>query len=372
MARWLKSWSLLFVAGCALIGVWLLPPEGSPFIGLRRDAPVRTADERRAAGLESELREARDLLRQVRWEDSLRPLLRPGELTVGFPPDLGGAAEVIEANARAELAGVEPRVAVGFFVVSREEPGSQLQYYVGEDEAGPWCMALYVHHRRWSGNAETYGRQLVRQTRHESLLGPCLLQARHGPPGPGTRAWLERVGYWFAFQPSSTPGPLVQARRGAFGFFLPGLVGQEVVTVGPREQACLAAKREACALAVLEGEGPLALRGGRRQARRDVFRRGSYDGAFGWFGGSLVSDLEADLGPERFARFWRSDRPVEESFRESAGTDVGSWTMEWARERLGTEPVGPAVGWTHAGLSGLGLLLLAGVGMLGAIRRQLG
>jgi hypothetical protein len=45
----------------------------------------------------------------------------------------------------------------------------------------------------------------------------------------------------------------------------------------------------------------------------------------------LLSDLESEFGPVRFARFWSSDAPVVEAFREAFGVPAGEWMEGWAR-----------------------------------------
>jgi hypothetical protein len=52
-----------------------------------------------------------------------------------------------------------------------------------------------------------------------------------------------------------------------------------------------------------------------------------------WF----LSDVIRQEGRERFARFWRSERPLDASFREAFGRDLGAWTRDWGnRQRLGS------------------------------------
>jgi hypothetical protein len=47
----------------------------------------------------------------------------------------------------------------------------------------------------------------------------------------------------------------------------------------------------------------------------------------------FLSDLITDKGQERFANFWRSDRPFATAFREAFGEELGEWTARWARAK---------------------------------------
>jgi hypothetical protein len=59
-----------------------------------------------------------------------------------------------------------------------------------------------------------------------------------------------------------------------------------------------------------------------------------------WVGGRLpvesmdeegmLTDLEAEFGRERFARFWTSELEVADAFRDAFGMSAGEWTYRWA------------------------------------------
>ena len=43
----------------------------------------------------------------------------------------------------------------------------------------------------------------------------------------------------------------------------------------------------------------------------------------------MLADAVHDLGPERFARFWRSDASTAEAFEAAAGIPLEVWTRRW-------------------------------------------
>jgi hypothetical protein len=97
----------------------------------------------------------------------------------------------------------------------------------------------------------------------------------------------------------------------------------------------------------------------------DWWRNRSFTGV-AWF----LSDLVRAQGRERFARFWRSELPVDSAFAAAFGEAIGDWTAQWQRTMLPRLPLGPTVGSASAGLA----LLLAGLAIALALvwvrRRQ--
>jgi hypothetical protein len=84
-----------------------------------------------------------------------------------------------------------------------------------------------------------------------------------------------------------------------------------------------------------------------------------------WPDGSahLLAALEAEFGPERFARFWTSAEPVERAFRGSFGLPLEAWVMGRLQSVYGRSPTGPRLAGTTIllSLSTLGLLLAVAV-----------
>jgi hypothetical protein len=67
-----------------------------------------------------------------------------------------------------------------------------------------------------------------------------------------------------------------------------------------------------------------------------------------WFGQSLIpgerylADVAAEIGPERFLRFWNSPLPVDTSLTLALGRPIGDWTVAWERRFSRPLPLGPA------------------------------
>jgi hypothetical protein len=69
-----------------------------------------------------------------------------------------------------------------------------------------------------------------------------------------------------------------------------------------------------------------------------AFGSGADEGSWAFYGAeaTLLADLEAEFGPERFAAFWTAEAPVAEAFEAAFGLSRADWTHTWAVERLGT------------------------------------
>jgi hypothetical protein len=56
-----------------------------------------------------------------------------------------------------------------------------------------------------------------------------------------------------------------------------------------------------------------------------------------------LSDLVTALGPDDFARFWRSTASPDAALMAVAGRPLDVWTAQWAVGLIGEQHVGPAV-----------------------------
>jgi hypothetical protein len=231
-------------------------------------------------------------------------------------------------------------------------------------------------------------------------LAPCLLRAAFGVPGRPMREWLERTGHaaassiaWLDRPRSFLDGdgqlpwePMYdETWRGLYG---PGgsslierlstvelimMLAPPYVMGGPALR-CLAGNASECSRTVLDSAPRRreALPEDLTASHSRQFRRGDRPDALvsvhpigDWF----VSDIIRLEGRDRFARFWRSERPLDASFREAFGRDLGEWTRDWGnQQRLGSwearysrrsvvlganlAPTWPllALGWTAAAL----------------------
>ena len=94
--------------------------------------------------------------------------------------------------------------------------------------------------------------------------------------------------------------------------------------------------------------------------------------AFGESQRAWFSDLVRVLGKERVRRFWTSSQPVETAFSDAMGVPLGDWTRDWVISRRGGIVAGPRISLGVA-LGSLGVaLVLGGVGLFRASRRQVG
>jgi hypothetical protein len=211
------------------------------------------------------------------------------------------------------------------------------------------------------------GREIdILQSQLDRALAPCLLRTAFGVPGRPMREWLERTGHaaarsnaWLDRPRSVLDGqgqlpwePMYDESWS--GLYASGgsslierlttveltmMLAPPYVMGGPALR-CLAGNTAECARTVLDSTLPRteALPGdltgfqswGRR-ARPDALV--SVHPIGDWF----LSDIIRQEGRDRFARFWRSERPLDASFREAFGRDLGEWTRDWGnRQRLGS------------------------------------
>lgn len=178
----------------------------------------------------------------------------------------------------------------------------------------------------------------------DRLLGPCWWVARYGTPSGTVRAWLRRGGGVLAQAPDPST-PRAARESGARG------------RLTRLEEACAAAYRDACGRVLTSPreapwlwpeEDPLPEDPVLHEAMGVLSAAppGPFDGS----GAHLLADLERELGPDRFRRFWRSDRPVPEALSAALGRPVSAWLADWAAARFEVAPA-------RAGLSAMDVLL---------------
>ena len=243
------------------------------------------------------------------------------------------------------------------------------------------------------------GREIdIRQSQLDLALAPCLLRAAFGVPGRPMREWLERTGHAAARSNAwlDRPRSILDGRgqlpwepmydetwsglhSGGGASLIRSLATVELIMMlappylmGGPALRCLAGNASECSRTVLDSTllrtealpGDLTGfqswgRRGRPNALVSVHPIGE------WF----LSDIIRQEGRDRFARFWRSELPLDASFREAFGRDLGEWTRDWGiRQRQGSweerysrkpvvlganlDPSWPllALGWTAAAL----------------------
>lgn len=217
------------------------------------------------------------------------------------------------------------------------------------------CVALLHGMRLKDGSVSA-----VRESLHEAL-GPCLLLAGFGPPGPVMQRWLDGTRYAAAGSTAwlNRSRSFIDGGRGIpppwFGFW--GYDGSETPYSGllmrnamaqsiaemlapPYELGvyglrCTAGDEEACRIGVLDST---LISEGTRDLPRDLaYATSLLEQPRAWAleiprppGEWWLSDLIRDQGREKFARFWKSSAPFERGFREAFGEDLGAWTHRWS------------------------------------------
>jgi hypothetical protein len=127
--------------------------------------------------------------------------------------------------------------------------------------------------------------------------------------------------------------------------------------------ACLAGREEGCRDFVT----------GTRAGNRSLRALGVHH-EFPWSASATpatyLSDLLTEIGPERFASFWRHDGTFADAFAGAMGMDLGTWTRGWVAARFGRGPGRPTVGVSALGTSVGTVGLFLALAVLVAHRRR--
>jgi hypothetical protein len=275
-------------------------------------------------------------------------------LVQGIPDSVTVSAEEVEG-----LWGgftPDPTVRVGLLLYNVEADGRSRAAYSGSfikaEVGGADCITLVpisrVRNNRVRLNAGPY---------MQSILAPCILLSRFGPPGKALGQWLVSTRY----QAGRSANWLLKPRQWIDGYEAPPwsrhyepwwfdpsplLRGFRARTVleprappyhlGAPVVRCLAGDTSACAAAVLDTTLLAAWGGATPRDLTTAFHRTRTPRAVleagplaSWF----LSDLIRDQGQERFADFWRSDQPMTVAFQSAFGMELGDWTLRWARRQ---------------------------------------
>ncbi|MGW8267872.1 MAG: hypothetical protein ACWGSQ_16010 [Longimicrobiales bacterium] len=401
MASRMRIWMGLVLGGIALILVWTLPPQSyEDWRGRRWGRGADRLPERMAynAVLRQVLRE-NWIYQRLQWRDSVEALAgearATGRLWSAVLPDSAPASfrSGLEDAVTAQLDAKhiqEPRVPVGIVLMdgraggyATAPPGNHVspfdqELFVGRDTDAPFCYVVRPLHG--SGpDLERVWNRVVWAPADESAapnpLGPCLLHARYGMPGPQVMDWLAERGYAMAIGSRGVgESPDLQP---AAGRAFPALGRRTLWGEGmPEAEACLAGKVDGCQKAlqpdslsdtrierwrveVLENSGSLISR---------IPEYGFYL-PFAGRESALLWDLEEAFGEERFQEFWHSDLEVEAAFRAAFDIGFPEWVMEWGQERFGVSRVGATVPFHATLLSLLSIVALAAVALFTGRRR---
>lgn len=228
---------------------------------------------------------------------------------------------------------------------AQSNQGSVGAWYVLPDSLGGATCAVVVK----QGQLLMHGSVLA------NPLGPCFWYAAFGDPGRTMTRFLEEQG----FAGMARAGVLTRGDASSGGeFALPqlfaelGMMGQLNWMGSLPSLVCNAHGGPSCT----ESAVGRYQRGGRDALRMSATIPWSYGLQFPR--AMSVPNLVADLGPERFARLWRSDRPFADAFAEASGEPLDRYIQRaYQRESNASYHAGP---WPLLG-SLAALLIVAGL-----------
>jgi hypothetical protein len=261
-------------------------------------------------------------------------------------------------------------------------------YVLPRQKSGERCLVL-VRVKRLGAFGERHpsvAARVLTDPARMRLLGPCAFFETFGEPSPTVDAWLRRRGWSYSLLAAwDAPIPMYRTRRRLMQDVQPGLSLFTDWTLrnatSSRSFACFAGDVGACERSILER--PVIIPRGVPSARlwgevvstdanlADLREQWWYVPAreLGPRDWTILAEMVRTLGPERFARFWHSGERPAEAFRAAAGTDIGSWTRDWAARMYGPQTRGPGVSGSSALLGLLIAALALGLAMALANRR---
>jgi hypothetical protein len=402
MALTLWRWVALSAVLCGIVTIAILrEPKAS-----RRNKYDASPFEERENLTRSHVSTASERLRLLAILDSLRPVMRngaPGQSRVfmssNLRPNLRRVLELlIDRIAPARPSRPVTPVDVMFVLdTSREMRGvpsagfggiMRADYLLPRPNSSDRCVVLArlkafedpkAFRRLYAG--------LLGDATRARLLGPCGFYEWFGIPGPQIDSWL-RVRGWNLGLASAwdSPYPRWNPRRWWSRYDRSGIFGtwpvREVMT--HRGFACAAGSEVSCDMAVVEGPSPGAdvIMSVKVWSTGIVSPRASVnpvDRLAGWWYQSseelgprewtILAEMARTLGPDRFAKMWRSDLPIREAFRAAAGMELGDWTQEWSQRLYGPQGRGPGIP-TLSAIMGLAVAVVAFAFALVMVQRR--
>ena len=171
--------------------------------------------------------------------------------------------------------------------------------------------------------------------RSQSLIGICGFYAAFGLPGAGIQGWLARSNYRFA-------------RRSDWSVArAPATDASSLYGLGEPAARCLTGDRGGCRNA-LRLEPPYANRepqpGHRLASVLDAALppNATAPALLGDADDALLAAAVRSVGPERFARFWRSTAAPDSAFITATGVRMEQWTERWLTQAYGAPPPQPS------------------------------
>ena len=361
----LGRWSALVVVGGALAASFLLPPSVTEVDRVRpKDVPPGPA-ELEYREVRAEAATINDRLKRTIWlrEMMAAPVQRTEvgnrlavSLPTGLPADLETRVRTALHAAVDHHAPVPAESRVGYFVIDSNRGGhpelsaygvnSSQEYYLGEDGKGDYCFAVRVHRQHSEADTELLHRWMERRladpSEAASSLGACLWVAAFGAPGPEIREWVESGGHAFAEPPSSpsVPTPRPASFRESFGLLSFDAAALPLAT-------CASGDAEVCERLFLDPVWGDPLGRMRSQARSEWKPRESVASfttrGRSWVRAPLLHRARVEFGDGAFARFWRSDQPVQDAFESAFGVSLAEWMEKEVEREAGTVLAGPGL-----------------------------
>lgn len=396
MARGVRVWGAVALAGCAIVALAYLPPRGGvsePVLRFGPRVPQATPARLRAQDLAGQWRDAQVAQRLLEHRQRMEPWFarsqagREGPAVVLEGPDTTptfARQRVSDAMASAwhHLGLGASKIAVGVVIglmgpVRVATPHAPLveqgppAYLLPDSSDRTRCIALIPAGSYWT-------RVLLRKQPEDprfsleewmsNRLGPCAFYAAHGTPGKTVRSWLARRGYDLSLSPAWADS--THRQLWATWFTDPrGQVFWNVVYRYPFSTvACFGGRPDGCRASVLDGTS-----GGFQDTLPKIVVT-EYRGF--WLGQRLVpgerflADVAREVGRERFQRFWNSTEPVDTALAAALNMPVGEWTEHWERRFVPRLPLGAAAPTSASVLAILLAAVAVGSVALTARRRQ--
>lgn len=341
-------WCAVVTTACAAAFVTLLPLSKRPAATwvAAQPAPLEAAladladataetyaavrDYRAARGIErwSAAYAARRDTTAVRLDVSVTPVVASAvrEAALGAWTTLGPGASAAHAEVFVYADSTEiPRAPTAATTAASRRPLEprrlvDVAFAFPEAAGGNRCVVLV----RLRGTTPEH----VAALRDAPLDGVCAFFATFGLPGTAIRSWLTAGGYAFARRsdwdvpraPATDAGAVYSLNADAAhcltgsldrcrAVFAPESARIRAGTAGSAGEHGLPARQGVAAVPPLSAD-----RHHRRLGREE---------------GRMLADAVRDLGPERFARFWRSDASAAEAFEAAAGMPLEAWTRRW-------------------------------------------
>jgi len=396
MARSVTRWVVAGLLACCAVAVALLPPRES---GVRYSMSLGYIEPARLNRERLRFEDAIARLRLLRLRDSLpgrsdsKALDPRGRLRVIADPGIPArVVDVVALLSEQSWDRSEPHDSAISVVVAalidtagevegfrREVPwGMRSAYLVPTAEDEPRCVRVVDF--GWSeleaiadGQSPVVGAWRMASLRRG--IGSCAYYAAFGVPGKDIARWLVAWHYlpianadWTGSEPEERYAWLHASQQLGRLWFHADFMG------------CAAGDLSRCGLALWKAPGqdrwPARLAGldapGVVYSGRSWSYGYRYGDGLGPAAAEYLGDMVGRFGRERFQRFWTSDAPFEEAFREAMGVPLDEWTMEWARTYVGAPRTAGHVPWGSAVLSLALAAVVVGAAGLYAVWREVG